>query len=80
MPKVLLLVRITPFLDMSDIVNLSCTCVAMRRSIYSPIGWKILNQIHSPYPIIVKEIYDDASHLHLKTNYSDSEYMNLHEE
>ena len=56
LPKIILLIRIVPYLDASDIVSLSTVCVGMRRTIYSPIGWKILNRIQTPYPLFLKEV------------------------
>ena len=29
----------------------------MRKTIYSPIGWKILSRVMTPYPLVIKEIY-----------------------
>lgn len=55
-PKVILLIKVSPYLDYCDVITLSSTCTAMRKIIYSPIGFKILNFVHSPYPIIYKEI------------------------
>lgn len=28
----------------------------MRKVIYSPIGWKLLSRVYTPYPLIIKEI------------------------
>ena len=55
-PKVILFIKISPFLEYNDVIILSSTCVAMRKIVYSPIGFKLLNIIHSPYPIVYKEI------------------------
>ena len=56
-PKVILLVRIAPYLKYQDVIQLSSTCVGMRKTIYSPIGWKILSRVMTPYPLVIKEIY-----------------------
>jgi hypothetical protein len=54
LPKIILLVKVCPYLEIKDINNLSTSCVGMRRIIYSPIGWKILTYFHTPYPIQIK--------------------------
>lgn len=54
LPKIILLIKIVPYLGTLDMINLSTVCVAMRRTIYSPIGWKILNRIMTPYPLYLK--------------------------
>jgi hypothetical protein len=56
LPKIILLIKIIPYLGAPDCISLSTVCVGMRRTIYSPIGWKILNRIQSPYPLFFKEI------------------------
>ena len=55
-PRVILLARICPFLSMQDINSLSNTCSGMRKIIYSPIGFKILTKVKTPYPIKVVEV------------------------
>jgi len=56
LPKIILLIKIAPYLAIEDIISLSSTCVGMRKVIYGPIGWKLLSRLFSPYPIIIKEI------------------------
>lgn len=56
LPKVILIIKITPYLDYKDIVSLSSVCSALRKAIYSPIGWRLLNYVQSPYPLTVKEL------------------------
>ena len=54
LPKLILLAKIAPFLTLKDIEFLSNTCAALRKTIYGPIGFKILSFTHTPYPIAVK--------------------------
>lgn len=56
LPKVILLLRVCPFLTQFDIVQLSTTCLGLRKTIYSPIGWRLLSRVLSPYPLMIKEI------------------------
>lgn len=56
LPKVILILRVCPFLTQEDIVQLSTTCVGIRKAIYSPIGWKLLSRVQTPYPLIMKEV------------------------
>lgn len=52
-PKYLLLTKIIPYLSYRECQYLSNTCVFIRRTIYSPLGWKVMNEIHSPYQTII---------------------------
>jgi hypothetical protein len=56
-PKVLLIVKVAPFLTYEDIIDLSSTCIGMRKTIFSPIGWKLLSRVLTPYPLIIKEVF-----------------------
>ena len=56
-PKVILFVRIVPYLKYDDVIELSTTCVGLRKVIFSPIGWKLLSRVLTPYPLIIKEIF-----------------------
>lgn len=42
----------------------------MRRIIYSPIGWKILNIVKTPYPIHYKQIiaFNESENYHAHVN------------
>jgi hypothetical protein len=53
-PKIILLVKVCPYLEIKDINHLSTVCVGMRRIIYGPIGWKLQSYFHTPYPIQIK--------------------------
>ena len=57
MPKLILLVRVMPYLSYEDVVQLATTCVGMRKTIYSPIGWRLLSRVITPYPLIIKETF-----------------------
>lgn len=53
-PKVILLLKICPYFNQNDIVQLSNVCIGLRKTIYSPIGWKLLSRVITPYPLIIK--------------------------
>ena len=57
LPKVILMLRVCPFLEADDIIQLSTVCVGIRKTIYSPIGWKLLSRVLTPYPLIIKEVF-----------------------
>ena len=40
-------------------ISLSTTSTSLRKAIFSPIGWKLINRTCSPYPILVRELNND---------------------
>ena len=60
MPKIILLVRLCPFLEYRDIVELSSVSTVLRRTVFGPIGWKLLSRISSPYPLLFRQLSDDC--------------------
>ena len=56
LPKVILIIKVCPFLEYLDIIRLSSVSSVLRKSIFGPIGWKLLNRVHSPYPITIREL------------------------
>ena len=56
LPKMILLVRVMPFLTPQEANQLATTCTAVRRAVFGPIGWAVLNKIHTPYPATLKEL------------------------
>jgi hypothetical protein len=50
-PKGLLLIQICSFLTMPELTQLSSTCMGLRRTIFSPLGWKFILRIKTPYPV-----------------------------
>lgn len=53
MPKIVLLADICQYLTLPEIHTLSNTCSALRKTIYGPLGWKIILRLKTPYPIQV---------------------------
>lgn len=66
LPKLIFIVHVCPFLQIDEVNKVSMVCLAMRRTIYGPIGWAVLSYSHSPYPIRFKEVPNDNSRLQLK--------------
>lgn len=58
MPTLVLLTKICCFLNIKEINELSNTCKAIRKKIYSPLGLRVLTGLKSPYPITI--IYIDS--------------------
>ena len=55
LPKVILIIKVCPYLEYGEIIKLSSVSSALRKSIFGPIGWKLLNRVYSPYPITIRE-------------------------
>jgi hypothetical protein len=51
LPKGVLLIQICSFLSVPEVTIFSSTCMGLRRTIFSPLGWKFLIRLKTPYPI-----------------------------
>lgn len=67
-PKCVILVSICKYLTVPEINTLSTVCVALRKTVYSPIGWRIISRIKTPYPI---EVVYKESDFKAKIKHSD---------
>lgn len=58
-PKIILLAKICTFLTVPEINTLSTVSSHLRKSIYGPIGFKILSRVTSPYPVQIINVKSD---------------------